>query len=110
MDQPPTIAINGYNKEETELEFPESATEFQNDAQNCSAGGGNPPVLFHKVKNQKSILALIVSDSKIYAGTQGGEIIVSDTHMMCSCDQLLRRFSLGLVVGDVRATIQCHST
>lgn len=35
------------------------------------------PTLFHKVKNQKSILALAVSDSKLYAGTQGGELLVS---------------------------------
>ena len=35
------------------------------------------PVLFHKVKDRRSILALIVSDSRIFAGTQGGEIIVS---------------------------------
>ena len=34
------------------------------------------PTLFHKVKNQKSILALVVSDSKIYAGTQDGEVKV----------------------------------
>ena len=35
------------------------------------------PVLFHKVKDKRSILALIVSESRIFAGTQGGEIIVS---------------------------------
>ncbi|KAL9107634.1 MAG: hypothetical protein Q9187_008402, partial [Circinaria calcarea] len=75
MDQLPSIAINGYDREEAELDFFGSARELQNDAQNLSTGAGNPPVLFHKVKNQKSILALIVSDSEIYAGTQGGEII-----------------------------------
>lgn len=36
----------------------------------------NEPLLFHKVKNQKSILAIVISDSKIFAGTQGGEILV----------------------------------
>ena len=36
----------------------------------------NGPILFHKVKNQRSILSLIVSDGKIFAGTQGGEILV----------------------------------
>ena len=35
------------------------------------------PKLFHKVKNQKSILALVIGDAKIYAGTQGGDILVS---------------------------------
>lgn len=37
---------------------------------------GPEPILLHKVKNQKSILALAVSDSKLYAGTQGGELLV----------------------------------
>lgn len=41
------------------------------------------PVLFHKVKDTRSILTLIVSGSRIFAGTQGGEIIVS-----VSCDWL----------------------
>lgn len=46
--------------------------------QNRKAGnsGGPEPTLFHKVKNQKSILALAVSDSRLYAGTQGGELLV----------------------------------
>ena len=34
------------------------------------------PALFHKVKNKKSILALTVSNSKIFAGTQGGDLLV----------------------------------
>ncbi len=34
------------------------------------------PTLFHKVKNQKSILTLLVSDSKIFAGTQCGDLLV----------------------------------
>ena len=38
--------------------------------------GAQKPTLFHKVKNQKSILALAVSESKIYAGTQDGELKV----------------------------------
>ncbi|KAI9862440.1 MAG: hypothetical protein M1830_006177 [Pleopsidium flavum] len=36
------------------------------------------PSLFHRVKNKRSILALVVSDQKIYAGTQGGDILVSN--------------------------------
>ena len=39
-------------------------------------GISDGPVLFHKVKNQRSILSLCVSDGKIFAGTQGGEILV----------------------------------
>jgi di- and tripeptidase len=34
------------------------------------------PTLFHKVKDQRSILALLVSDSRIFAGTQCGDILV----------------------------------
>ena len=37
---------------------------------------GVPPALFHRVRNERSILAVVVSDHKIYAGTQGGEILV----------------------------------
>lgn len=40
---------------------------------------GPEPTLFHKVKNQKSILALAVSGSRLYAGTQGGELLVRQT-------------------------------
>ena len=34
------------------------------------------PILFHKIKNQPSILALLVSDSKLFAGTQNGDLLV----------------------------------
>jgi hypothetical protein len=35
------------------------------------------PVLAHRMKHDKSILALAVSAEYIFAGTQGGEILVS---------------------------------
>ena len=34
------------------------------------------PGLSHKIKNQSSILALLVSESKIFAGTQSGDLLV----------------------------------
>ena len=34
------------------------------------------PAIFHKIQNQPSILALLVSDSKLYAGTQNGDLLV----------------------------------
>ena len=37
---------------------------------------GPPPKLFHRVRNQRSILALVIAESEIYAGTQGGDILV----------------------------------
>lgn len=81
MDQLPVIAINGYDSESTDLGYHGSGIGTQKNARSLSAGqtsaATKAPALFHKVKNQKSILALVVSDSKIYAGTQGGEILVS---------------------------------
>ncbi|MCJ1430760.1 hypothetical protein MMC27_000110 [Xylographa pallens] len=35
----------------------------------------NGPALFHKVKNQKSILAIVISNSRVFAGTQGGDLL-----------------------------------
>ncbi|KAL9012943.1 MAG: hypothetical protein Q9173_002338 [Seirophora scorigena] len=34
------------------------------------------PALFHKIRNERSILALAVSDARLFAGTQAGEISV----------------------------------
>lgn len=34
------------------------------------------PDLFHKIKDQKSILSLTVCDRHVYAGTQGGDLLV----------------------------------
>lgn len=34
------------------------------------------PVVSHRMKHDKSILALVVSSQYIFAGTQGGEILV----------------------------------
>lgn len=43
-----------------------------------------PPTLVHKLKSRKSVLTLAVSSSRIYAGTQGGEILVSITSSLQS--------------------------
>lgn len=37
------------------------------------------PVLSHRLKHDKSILALVVSANCIFAGTEGGEILVTIT-------------------------------
>jgi hypothetical protein len=40
--------------------------------------GSRPaPALFHRVKDQRSILTLVASSIQLFAGTQGGEIIVA---------------------------------
>lgn len=42
-----------------------------------STSMNNPiPTLFHRINSQKSILSLLVSNSKIFAGTQGGDLLV----------------------------------
>ena len=42
------------------------------------------PVLAHKLKHNKSILALAVSSDTLFAGTEGGEILVSTLASCCS--------------------------
>ena len=37
----------------------------------------NEPPLVHRVKNESSVLALVVSGSRIFAGTAAGTILVS---------------------------------
>jgi hypothetical protein len=41
-----------------------------------AAMASRTPVLAHRMKHDKSILALVVSSQYIFAGTQGGEILV----------------------------------
>ena len=77
----------------------------QSDAHNWSVGRvtirDNPPALFHKVKDKKSILALVVSNSQIYAGTQGGEILVSRVTSYLLHSSVLRSAHLDLVLGHL---------
>ncbi|KAL8803943.1 MAG: hypothetical protein Q9200_006020 [Gallowayella weberi] len=47
----------------------------------------DPPTLFHKVKNERSILALAVSGARLFAGTQSGEILVSNQEL-APCEEL----------------------
>lgn len=67
------------------LEGKNSSDNDESDAATDVEGrGGAPttlvnatsPILFHKIQNQRSILALLVSDSKLYAGTQNGDLLV----------------------------------
>lgn len=81
-----------------------------------------PPNLFHKVKNQTSVLALAVSTSCIYAGTQGGQILVwsSETYallasiaahhasVLCLCLSADARF-LFSSAGDAIVNVWCTS-
>lgn len=62
------------------------------------------PTLFHKVKNQKSILALAVSDSKLYAGTQGGELLV---RYLIGCVGIRQWLTIGRRCGRWKRTSSC---
>lgn len=70
----------GYLQTDTDRDHPHAGipTAGQNGQNGRPAANGLEPTLFHKVKNQKSILALAVSESKLYAGTQGGELLVRE--------------------------------
>ena len=57
------------------------------------------PVLSHRMKHDKSILALAVSDHYIFAGTQGGEILVCRLGHRCGIGLM----EPGLQLGHVRA-------
>ena len=38
------------------------------------------PTLIHRIRDQTSILTLLTSGSKIFAGTQGGDLLVCHTN------------------------------
>ena len=63
------------------------------------------PFLFHKIQNQTSILALLISDSKIYAGTQSGDLLVRYLCAPTSVSNILT--DPGVVLRNVRASFEC---
>lgn len=71
----PTLTLHG--KSGSDNDESDGATDVE------GHGGAPPtllnatsPTLFHKIQNQQSILALVISDSKLYAGTQNGDLLV----------------------------------
>ena len=71
----PTLTVDG--KSGSDIDESDTATDAE------GHGGAPPtsltatnPTLFHKIQNQRSILALLISDSKLYAGTQNGDLLV----------------------------------
>ena len=48
-----------------------------------NAANIDPPPLTHSLKHDKSILALAVSSESLFAGTEGGEILVSHPNLGC---------------------------
>ena len=113
------LNATGHDNEETDEETDEELVDLGTNTQSIVpppsltssvSNSNDPPALFHKVKNQKSILVLVVSDSKIYAGTQGGEILVSQCHSIRIVSEpylnLLLSSEIDLVSGNLRATIK----
>ena len=74
----PTLTVDG--KTGSELDESDAATDGEGHASAPpSSSNATSPTLFHKIQNQPSILALLVSDSKLYAGTQNGDLLVCDS-------------------------------
>lgn len=58
-------------------ELPQHAAAIDSSGpQHAAPSNGRTPALAHRMKHDKSILALAVSSQSIFAGTQGGEILV----------------------------------
>lgn len=71
----PTLTLDG--KSGSDNDESDAATDFE------GHGGAPPtslnattPTIYHKIQNQPSILAILVSDFKLYAGTQNGDLLV----------------------------------
>ncbi|KAL9126819.1 MAG: hypothetical protein Q9217_004193 [Psora testacea] len=60
------------------------------------------PVLFHTIKGQASILSLLISDSKIIAGTQDGDLLLwsLETYHLLASVHAHRGSLLGLCLSD----------
>lgn len=75
LQLPATIVGRGCDS--TDNEDSDTAVEVESGGGAYSASSkAHHPALFHKVKNEQSILALLISQGKIYAGTQSGDLLV----------------------------------
>ena len=72
----PTLTLHG--KSGSDNDESDAATDLEgHDAPpQTQSSSAATPTLFHKIQNQRSILALVVSESKLYAGTQNGHLLV----------------------------------
>lgn len=83
-----------------------------NGGQNTVPKASRTPGLSHRMKHDKSILALAVSSSSIYAGTQGGEILVYslDTYERQRVIEGHRGSVLGLCLSQDQALLFSSAT
>ena len=71
----PTLTIDG--KGGSDYDESDTATDLEgHPTAPPTSLNATSPTLFHKIQNQPSILALLVSDAKLYAGTQNGDLLV----------------------------------
>ena len=54
----------------------------------------NEPPLVHRVKNESSVLAIVVSGSRIFAGTAAGTILVIDYALVSAINADVNRFGV----------------
>ena len=71
----PTLTLDGKNSSDNDESDAATDVEGHGLAPTPILKTKNPKI-FHKIKNQRSILALLVSDSKLFAGTQNGDLLV----------------------------------
>ena len=71
----PILTLEGKNGSDNNESDAATDAEGQGGAPSPLLNATNP-ILFHKIKNQPSILALLISDSKLFAGTQNGDLLV----------------------------------
>lgn len=73
----PSVIVGGTSCDNTDNEDPNTAAGGEGKFRVRSASSkGQNPALFHKLKDERSILALLISNGKIYAGTQSGDLLV----------------------------------
>ena len=71
----PLLTLEGKNGSDNDESDAATDVEGHGGAPSPHLNATNP-ILFHKIKNQRSILALLISDSKLFAGTQNGDLLV----------------------------------
>ena len=74
----PTLLNDGErSRDDTDNDASDAPDDFERKGGTGSLSiKAHRPLLFHQIQNQTSILALLISDSKIYAGTQSGDLLV----------------------------------
>jgi len=97
LHQVDSIVTTTYDEEPVGAERGEQHAESESEA----------PVNVHRFQHHESILALASTDSHIYAGTQGGEILVGKINATVATAVLT---ALGLFTADLRTHSRASCT